>query len=135
MSTNIYMYHVDLHQHVPRKPDLVLVQRLESLTGEDGACCATDLRAVADGLAATSGFARGLARARALGDERRLLALAMLKRRESMCGCELQAALKLTHATVSHHMGMLVDAGLVRAERRGKWMHYSLADEARAFVP
>ena len=135
MSTTIYISHVDLHQHVSQKVEPALAKRLEALTGEDGACCAIDLRAFADDVAAAPRFQRRLAAVKALADEKRFLALALLRRRGAMCGCELQAALELTHATVSHHMGVLAEAELVEPERRGKWVYYRLAPAAEAYVP
>lgn len=110
------------------EPIDALAKRLETLTGEDGGCCVDDLQAVAAKLRGSKPFAAALARAKALGDERRLLALSLLKRRGELCACEIQAALGLTHATVSHHMSILTEAGLVEAERKGKWMHYRLAE-------
>lgn len=112
-----------------------LARRLEALTGEDASCCVDDLKALAGEVAGSSGFQRSLARVKALADENRYLALAMLQRRDAMCGCELQAALGLTHATVSHHMTVLLDAGLVASEKRGKWVYYRLSDTATALLP
>lgn len=128
------MSHVDIHRHVPRI-EPALARRLELLTGEDAACCVDDLRAEGDKVRARPAFAAALARARALCDEKRLLAAALLKRRREMCGCEVQAALGLTHATVSHHMASLQAAGLVEVERRGKWAFYRLAAGAEDHVP
>ena len=117
------------------KVEPALAKRLGALTGEDGACCAVDLRAVADDVASTPRYQRRLAVVKALADEKRFLALALIRRRGAMCGCELQAALDLTHATVSHHMSMLADAELVEPERRGKWVYYRLTPDADAYVP
>ena len=116
------------------RPDAALTQRLETLTGEDGACCADDYAALGAKIRASARFTTAIARAKAMSDERRLLALALLKRR-TMCACEIQAALGLTHATVSHHMALLVDAGLVAVERRGKWAYYTLTTEGRDHAP
>ncbi|EQD43947.1 Bacterial regulatory protein, ArsR domain protein [mine drainage metagenome] len=80
-------------------------------------------------------FPVALARLRALADESRLLAVALLKRREELCACEIQAAMGLTHATVSHHMRALIDAGIVRARRDGKWMYYRLAWAPEELLP
>jgi ArsR family transcriptional regulator len=79
-----------------------------------------------------SGFAKALARARALSDEQRLTAVAILRQEGQLCACEIQAALGLTHATVSHHMSVLTSAGIVTAQRRGKWMYYQLKPGAFA---
>ena len=114
--------------------DAALAQRLEQLTGTDGACCATDLAREADALV-DDAFRAASLRAKALCDERRLLAARLIKARGEMCGCELQAALRVSHATVSHHMACLQTAGLVVSERRGKWVYYSLAPKAAHHVP
>ena len=119
---------------MPANADAALVKRLELLTGEDGACCAEDLCCEADALR-DDDLQAALKRAKALSDENRLLAARLIKRRGEMCGCEVQAALQLTHATVSHHMSTLIDAGLVQSERRGKWVYYRLADGISRIVP
>jgi ArsR family transcriptional regulator, arsenate/arsenite/antimonite-responsive transcriptional repressor len=120
---------------MPAKVEPALARRLEMLTGEDGACCARDWKAFAAEVRAAPRFDAALARAKAMSDEARLLALAAIKKQGSMCGCEIQAALGVTHATVSHHMRVLSDAGLVEGERRGKWIYYRLTPEARNVVP
>src|SRR5690554_6607113 len=51
-------------------------------------------------------------------------------RDDGVCGCDLEAFLGLTQATVSHHMKQLVEAGLVSAERRGRWVYYELQPQA-----
>src|ERR1051325_3867536 len=117
------------------KVDPALARRVEALTGEDGACCARDWQALASEVRAAPRFEAALERAKALSDEARLLALALVKKQGEMCGCEIQAALGVTHATVSHHMRVLADAGLVAGERRGKWIYYQLTPEARSVVP
>lgn len=120
---------------MPPRASPALVRRLELLTGEDGACCVGDLRAEGRILAASPRFEAALARAKLLADEKRFLALALLGQHESMCGCELQAALGLTHATVSHHMAQLAEAGLVDSQRRGKWVHYTLTPDGKEALP
>jgi ArsR family transcriptional regulator len=112
-----------------------LERRLERLTGEDPKCCTEDLQAIVEAASAAPEFARALLHAKAMADEKRLQTLSLLKRRGELCGCEIQAALGLTHATVSHHMACLETAGLVTPERRGKWTYYRLTKEARALVP
>ena len=69
---------------------------------------------------------------RAAADPHRLLILATLARNDdAVCACDFNAALGLNQATVSHHLKILRDAKLVRAERRGTWVHYTLAPYAR----
>lgn len=66
----------------------------------------------------------------ALGDETRLKMIQLLVRHESLCVCEIQEAFELGQPTVSHHLKILRDAGLVTVERRGKWVYYALRREA-----
>ncbi len=109
--------------------------RLERLTGESAACCVPEYRSLARELREQPRFAEGLKRALAMADESRLLILGLLRRRAELCACELQAALGLTHATVSHHMHLLDDAGLVTSTRKGKWVYYRLRDREGVRIP
>ncbi len=45
---------------------------------------------------------------------------------DGICGCDLEEVTGLSQSTVSHHMKSLLSAGLVQAQKRGKWMYYSL---------
>jgi ArsR family transcriptional regulator, arsenate/arsenite/antimonite-responsive transcriptional repressor len=45
------------------------------------------------------------------------------------CGCELEDPLGLAQPTVSHHLRILREAGLVVGERRGRWVHYRVVPE------
>jgi ArsR family transcriptional regulator len=74
-------------------------------------------------------FRANLLRAQVIADESRYVTLELLRREKELCACEIQAALGVTHATVSHHMHALLEAGLVSAERRGKWVYYQLIRE------
>ena len=47
-----------------------------------------------------------------------------------VCGCDFESVLKLSQPTVSHHMKVLVEAGLVRSEKRGRWVFYEIVPEA-----
>ena len=116
-------------------PDSALATRLERLTGEDASCCVPEYRGLAKKVASSVHFPEALKRVRALADENRLLAVALLKRRKELCACEIQAATGLTHATVSHHMAVLVDAELVKSRREGKWMYYRLAARPEVLIP
>jgi ArsR family transcriptional regulator len=49
---------------------------------------------------------------------------------EGICVCEFKEAFSMGQSKVSYHMKKLKDAGLVREERRGKWVFYSLDREA-----
>lgn len=71
--------------------------------------------------------AAGLA---ALGDETRLKMVRLLAGHEALCVCELQAAFDLGQPTISHHLRILREAGLVDVIRRGTWAYYSLRRDA-----
>ena len=62
----------------------------------------------------------------ALADASRVRLLMALLGGE-LCVCQLLGVLKLAPSTVSKHMSILNNAGLVTAEKRGKWVYYSLA--------
>ena len=65
---------------------------------------------------------------KALSDENRLQILCQLSRTEK-CACVLLDALNISQPTLSHHMRILVDAGLVVSRKEGKWMHYSISQD------
>lgn len=63
---------------------------------------------------------------KALADENRLAILELLQGGEK-CGCILLEELNITQSTLSHHMKILCDSGIVDSCKDGKWMHYSLS--------
>ena len=63
---------------------------------------------------------------RALSDVNRLRILDMLCRGE-LCACKILAKLKITQPTLSHHMKILCDCGLVKKRKEGKWMNYAVS--------
>jgi ArsR family transcriptional regulator len=67
---------------------------------------------------------------RALGDPTRLKMVLLLARHEALCVCELQQAFDLGQPTVSHHLKILREAGLVEVTRRGTWAYYALRRDA-----
>lgn len=62
---------------------------------------------------------------KALGDSNRLEIVQMLSDGEK-CGCRLLEKFEITQPTLSHHMKILVECGLVKDRKEGKWHHYSL---------
>ena len=72
------------------------------------------------------GFTEDARRIKALADENRLAILLALQQGEK-CGCVLLEELSISQPTLSHHMKLLCDSGLVAARKEGKWMHYSIS--------
>lgn len=66
----------------------------------------------------------------ALGDEIRMKIIRLLSQHDSLCVCEIQEAFDVGQPTVSHHLKILRDAGLVDVQRRGTWAYYSLRTDA-----
>jgi ArsR family transcriptional regulator len=64
---------------------------------------------------------------KALSDPNRVKIIKLLQQK-FMCVCELQAALKLAQPTVSKHLKILEEAGLVDYRKEGLWVNYSLAN-------
>ncbi len=71
-------------------------------------------------------------RFKALGDPTRVAIVNRLAGAEEVCVCVFVAELGLAQPTVSHHLRVLRDAGLVEARRRGTWAYYRLVPEAVA---
>jgi ArsR family transcriptional regulator len=81
---------------------------------------------------------------KALSDPTRVKILSLLKAKgrsccdlisrsePGLCACDIESAVKLSQAAVSHHMGLLRRAGLVEAEKRGRWIYYRRNEAAIA---
>lgn len=69
---------------------------------------------------------------KALADPNRLRLLSIVKAADGgeACVCDLTEPLALGQPTVSHHLKILVDAGLLQREKRGTWAYYSLVPGA-----
>lgn len=65
---------------------------------------------------------------KALSDKNRLMIVDMLSCCE-LCACKLLKDLNITQPTLSHHMKILCDCGLVNSRKEGKWIHYSLNEK------
>jgi ArsR family transcriptional regulator len=79
---------------------------------------------------------------KALSDPTRVKLLSLIAAADDgeACVCDLIAPVNLSQPTVSHHMKLLVDAGLVTRDQRGKWAYYRVASAtlsamARALTP
>jgi ArsR family transcriptional regulator, arsenate/arsenite/antimonite-responsive transcriptional repressor len=90
----------------------------------DNCCAASVLTAPLDWAQAAE-LARGFA---ALGDPARLQILSILAAAPAgeVCVCEFVNPLGKSQPTVSHHLKVLADVGLVEGDRRGKWVWYRL---------
>jgi ArsR family transcriptional regulator len=66
---------------------------------------------------------------KALSDETRLKIVMRLKAEEELCACKLLELVDCNQSTLSHHMKILVDCGLVIPRKDWKWVHYSLNEE------
>lgn len=62
---------------------------------------------------------------KALCDENRLMILELLQSGEK-CACKLLEELNIGQSTLSHHMKILCESGIVQSRREGKWTHYSI---------
>ncbi|MDR1703716.1 MAG: metalloregulator ArsR/SmtB family transcription factor [Clostridiales bacterium] len=65
---------------------------------------------------------------KAFCDENRLQILELLQAGEK-CACVLLEDLKISQPTLSHHMKILCESGLVVGRKAGKWTHYSISPE------
>jgi ArsR family transcriptional regulator, arsenate/arsenite/antimonite-responsive transcriptional repressor len=70
------------------------------------------------------------AKFKALADPTRVAIVNHLSAADEVCVCNLVDAFELSQPTISHHLKILRDAGLVEASRRGTWSFYRLVPEA-----
>jgi ArsR family transcriptional regulator len=91
-------------------------------SAENGACCPGLVTAPLD-----EDQAADLAKPfKALGDPVRLRLMSMIASRSGgeVCVCDLTPAFDLSQPTISHHLKLLRQAGLIDCERRGTWVYY-----------
>ena len=67
---------------------------------------------------------------KALGDPVRLRLIGLIAATDEVCVCDLAPAFALSGPTISHHLKVLRQAGLVDCERRGTWVYYRVLPEA-----
>jgi ArsR family transcriptional regulator, arsenate/arsenite/antimonite-responsive transcriptional repressor len=93
----------------------------------DVVCCPSVLAAPLDAVEAAD-MARGFS---ALADPARLRILSMVAAAPDgeVCVCDFVGPLGKSQPTISHHLKILGEAGLVHGDRRGKWVWYSLDRE------
>jgi ArsR family transcriptional regulator, arsenate/arsenite/antimonite-responsive transcriptional repressor len=95
-------------------------------------CCSPVVRAVikpAEAETLAAGF-------KAVADPTRLrlISLVAAHKDAEACVCELTDPVGLSQPTVSHHLKILVDAGILTREQRGKWAYYQLVPETLSAV-
>lgn len=98
------------------------------LTNDAAVCCGPLTRAPI-----TAAEAERLAGIfKAVADPARLRLLSIIARHDGgeACVCDLTEPLDLSQPTVSHHLKVLVEAGLVTREKRGKWAYYAVIPAA-----
>ena len=106
------------------------IVELTAVTAESDVCCAPLLRAALD-----EGQATDLAELlKALADPVRLRLVSIVATAESgeVCACDLPTLVERSQPTVSHHLSLLVKAGLLEREQRGKWAWFRLRRERLA---
>ena len=81
------------------------------------------------GAAAAAGLAQVF---KALGDPVRLRLVSLIGAHQGgeVCVCDLTTAFDLTQPTISHHLKVLREAGIITSERRGTWVYYRLVPAA-----
>ena len=101
---------------------------LDTPVGQLAACCAP---LVGEPLSA-AGAEQLAGVLKALADPARLRLLSLIAAHEGgeACVCDLTAPLGLRQPTVSHHLKVLLDAGLVTRDKRGVWAYYRLVPAA-----
>jgi ArsR family transcriptional regulator len=89
-------------------------------------CCAPEPIESPLGEAEAAGVA---GRFKALADPNRLRMLALIAAQPAdapLCACDVEAAFELSQPTISHHLKVLREAGLISVTRRGLWHYYTL---------
>jgi ArsR family transcriptional regulator len=101
-----------------------------SLTGAISTCCTPLARAPLSAQEADTLVA--VLKAIAVPTRLRLLSMIYAREGGEACVCELTEPLGLTQPTISHHLKVLVDAGLITRDKRGVWAYYRAVPEALA---
>jgi ArsR family transcriptional regulator, arsenate/arsenite/antimonite-responsive transcriptional repressor len=78
-------------------------------------------------------FSRGVKLFKALSDETRVKIVHILSCGE-LCACDILEYFDLSQPTLSHHLAILMKAGIVTSRAEGKWVHYSLATGVQSFL-
>jgi ArsR family transcriptional regulator len=68
---------------------------------------------------------------KAVCDEKRLYIIDLLRQGER-CACQLLEDLDISQPSLSYHMKILVESGIVQTRQDGKWTHYSISQQGRS---
>jgi ArsR family transcriptional regulator, arsenate/arsenite/antimonite-responsive transcriptional repressor len=107
------------------------VLELSPAAGQEAAAEACSIPLVREPVSEAA--AAGLARVfKALGDPVRLRLVSLIGAHQGgeVCVCELNAAFSLTQPTISHHLKVLREAGIIDSQRRGTWVYYRVVPAA-----
>ena len=63
---------------------------------------------------------------KALSDKNRLRMFCALTHYDELCACQITELIQVTGATTSRHLSILVNAGLLKSRKDGRWINYSL---------
>lgn len=101
----------------------------DSTSQTETACCAPAPRPTPDHAQRLMALADRL---KAVADPTRLRMLELLARQPSaLCVCEITDQFTLHQPTISHHLRLLREAGLIAGEKRGTWSYYWATDEGK----
>jgi len=119
---------MDCCQCLGQTAPMTMLPVLDGPAGRALACCAPLVR---EPLSADGALQLAVV-LKALADPARLRLLSMIAAHEGAeaCVCDLTEPLGLTQPTVSHHLKVLLDAGLVTRDKRGVWAYYQLVPQA-----
>ena len=67
-----------------------------------------------------------LSKLKALSDSNRLRIVGALLHTEELCACQIIEFLKISGATISRHLSILVNSGILKSRKDGRWVFYSL---------
>jgi ArsR family transcriptional regulator len=98
------------------------------MSNQDVLCCAP---LSVEAMSATAAEeAAGLMKA--LADPIRIRLMSMIASADELCVCDLMVPFAVSQPTISHHLKVLREAGLIEGERRGTWVYYRARREALA---
>ncbi len=106
-----------------------MMDGMGTATADDAAACCSPLTG---GVLDTAAAERLASVFKALSDPARVKLVSLIAASDGgeACICDLTDPLGLSQPTVSHHMKLLVDSGLVSRDQRGKWAYYRVNAEA-----